>query len=132
ERVARRNDALEATVLDAREQADPVTEPFLLGDVDGHRLGKGLDLQDAGHDGEARKVALEEPLRCGHGLRPYDAVGVGVVLDDAVDEQERPAVRNEVLDLTRRVDRPCRRAASGLRSEEHTSELQSPYDLVCR
>src|SRR5207248_11641587 len=22
--------------------------------------------------------------------------------------------------------------ASGLRSEEHTSELQSPYDLVCR
>src|SRR5207248_7585240 len=25
-----------------------------------------------------------------------------------------------------------RRAAQGLRSEEHTSELQSPYDLVCR
>src|SRR5207248_10208900 len=23
-------------------------------------------------------------------------------------------------------------AGSGLRSEEHTSELQSPYDLVCR
>src|SRR5207248_7659056 len=31
-------------------------------------------------------------------------------------------------------DRPvaCRRRRAGLRSEEHTSELQSPYDLVCR
>src|SRR5207248_6416731 len=26
----------------------------------------------------------------------------------------------------------CRTAALGGRSEEHTSELQSPYDLVCR
>src|SRR5437867_5788357 len=35
----------------------------------------------------------------------------------------------------RRAERDCRRryaAAAGLRSEEHTSELQSPYDLVCR
>src|SRR5688500_19459978 len=27
---------------------------------------------------------------------------------------------------------PCRTSASGLRSEEHTSELQSPCNLVCR
>src|SRR5207248_7086923 len=27
---------------------------------------------------------------------------------------------------------PGRRASSRARSEEHTSELQSPYDLVCR
>src|SRR5207248_5390791 len=36
---------------------------------------------------------------------------------------------------TRRTcSRPSRRAQPGyrLRSEEHTSELQSPYDLVCR
>src|SRR5437867_8076268 len=26
----------------------------------------------------------------------------------------------------------CRYTASAFRSEEHTSELQSPYDLVCR
>src|SRR5207248_9620473 len=51
------------------------------------------------------------------------------------------------LGLTRRVDVPIaadarafavallaqlRRQAPGRRSEEHTSELQSPYDLVCR
>src|SRR5207248_9275614 len=30
-------------------------------------------------------------------------------------------------------DRLCRHlTSSGFRSEEHTSELQSPYDLVCR
>src|SRR5207248_10396508 len=28
--------------------------------------------------------------------------------------------------------RRIRRAENGRRSEEHTSELQSPYDLVCR
>src|SRR5437867_7562145 len=33
----------------------------------------------------------------------------------------------------RRRRRPCRRSwGSPPRSEEHTSELQSPYDLVCR
>src|SRR5207248_9853804 len=31
--------------------------------------------------------------------------------------------------ISGRWDRCCRRSA---RSEEHTSELQSPYDLVCR
>src|SRR5260221_9391930 len=30
------------------------------------------------------------------------------------------------------VERPIRRWQSGLRSEEHTSELQSHSDLVCR
>src|SRR5438094_1515404 len=36
---------------------------------------------------------------------------------------------------TRPSSQPARRsppAASSARSEEHTSELQSPYDLVCR
>src|SRR5207248_9174961 len=33
----------------------------------------------------------------------------------------------------RRAPRPCSRARrERSRSEEHTSELQSPYDLVCR
>src|SRR5437867_7779677 len=32
----------------------------------------------------------------------------------------------------RRVHRHRRRHGSRKRSEEHTSELQSPYDLVCR
>ena len=33
-------------------------------------------------------------------LEPDDPLGVGVVLDDAVDEQERPAMRDQRLDLT--------------------------------
>src|SRR5437867_8142203 len=32
----------------------------------------------------------------------------------------------------RRIRRPGCRARRSTRSEEHTSELQSPYDLVCR
>ena len=57
-----RDDPLEAHLVDPGEQADPITEPRLLRDVDGHRLGKRFHLEDAGHDGQAREVALEEPL----------------------------------------------------------------------
>src|SRR5207248_8783301 len=35
-------------------------------------------------------------------------------------------------DEPRQADEVCILAARGLRSEEHASELQSPYDLVCR
>jgi hypothetical protein len=35
------------------KQPDPVAEPGLLRDVDRHRLGEGLDLEDAGHDRQA-------------------------------------------------------------------------------
>ena len=83
---------------------DPVAEPRLLRDVDGHRLGERLDLEDAGHDRQAREVALEEPLGRGHALEPDDPLRVGVVLDDPVDEEERPAMRDQRLDLAGRVD----------------------------
>ena len=59
---------LKRHVVDAGEQADPVAEAGLLGDVDGHRLGERLDLEDAGHDRQAREVALGAPL--GRGDRP--------------------------------------------------------------
>ena len=98
------DDPLEAALVDPGEQPDPVAEPRLLGDVDGHRLGERLDLEDAGHDRQAREVALEEPLGRGHGLEPDDPLRLRVVLDDPVDEQERPAVRDERLDLAGRVD----------------------------
>jgi hypothetical protein len=39
-------------------------------------------------------MALEEPLGGGHALDADDPLFVRVVLDDAVDEQERPAVRD--------------------------------------
>ena len=95
---------LKRRLVDAGEQPDPVAEPVLLGDVDGHRLGERLDLEDAGHHRQAREVALEEPLGRGDALDPDDPLRLGVVLDDAVDEQERPAVRDQRLDLAGRVD----------------------------
>src|SRR5207248_9154515 len=45
-----------------------------------------------------------------------------------------PARRRRRAAWTSPPSRPCRsgRTAPRPRSEEHTSELQSPYDLVCR
>ena len=113
ERVARDDDPLEAALVDAGEQPDPVAEARLLGDVDGHRLGERLDLEDAGHDRQPREVALEEPLGGGHGLEADDPLRLGVVLDDPVDEQERPAMRDQPLDLAGRVDRGGWRVGHG-------------------
>ncbi len=112
ERVARLDDALEAALVDAGEEPDPIAEPGLLRDVDGHRLGKRLDLDDARHHRQPREVALEEPLGRGDRLEPDDPLRVRVVLDDPVDEQERPAVRDQRLDLARRED-ASRRARAG-------------------
>src|SRR5699024_12746646 len=52
--------------------------------------------------------------------------GIGVPMDDPVD---RGQVDNE---QQRRGDRPDRDRPDHPRSEEHTSELQSRFDLVCR
>ena len=61
--VAGLDDALEAALVDAREEPDAVAEALLLGDVDGHRLGQRLDLEHAGHHRQAREVALEDTTR---------------------------------------------------------------------
>ena len=104
EGVARHDDPLEADLVDAGEQPDPIAEPGLLGDVDGHRLGQRLDLHDARHDRQAREVATEEPLGRSDALLADDPLRVGVVFDDPIDEQERPAMRDECLDLAGGVD----------------------------
>src|SRR5439155_25148259 len=62
QRVSWGDDPLEAALLDAGEQPDAVAEALLLRDVDRHRLGKRLDLEDAGHDRQPGKVTLEKPL----------------------------------------------------------------------
>ncbi len=98
------HDALEAAVVDPGEQPDPVAEPGLLGDVNRHRLGERLHLEHPGHHRQTREVALEIPLAGGHALDPDDPLGLRVVLDDPVDEQERPAMRDQRLDLACRVD----------------------------
>src|SRR4029079_5738272 len=63
-----------------------------------------LDLDDAGHHRQAREMTLEIPLARGDTFDPDDPLRPGVVLDDAVDKQERPAVRDQRFDLARRVD----------------------------
>src|SRR5438094_3926175 len=45
--------------------------------------------------------------------------------DPAAPRDQRPRRHAEGRDV-------ARRSAAGARSEEHTSELQSPYDIVCR
>jgi hypothetical protein len=95
---------LEAALVDRGEEAEPIAEARLLGHVDAHRLGQSLDLEHARHDRLAGEVALEEPLGGGHGLEADDPLGFLVVLDDPVDEQERPAMRDELLDLAGRQD----------------------------
>src|SRR2546426_8179431 len=44
----------------------------------------------------------------------------------------RPAVRAQAVRVRRLRPGPARRATRLARSEEHTSELQSPCNLVCR
>src|SRR5207248_11770521 len=65
----------------------------------------------------------------GDGVLPAGRAPLGLVLSrhraDAVVSRAR-AVRHWRLSVTARC------WVSGVRSEEHTSELQSPYDLVCR
>src|SRR5207248_9132753 len=68
------------------------------------------------HSFPTRRSSDLEPARIGRGdVRERDARRVGDRGLDAVRRgEERPA------------------GADDARSEEHTSELQSPYDLVCR
>src|SRR5207248_9247356 len=48
-------------------------------------------------------------------------------------ERRGPAIEeHQIESITLRADVGIERDQRGRRSEEHTSELQSPYDLVCR
>src|SRR5699024_12015904 len=51
----------------------------------------------------------------------------GIVLDDGMDEKFI-----EFTDVTTNIEKAVRDADIIMRSEEHTSELQSRFDLVCR
>ncbi len=93
------HDALETALVDTGEQADAVAEALLARHVDRHGLRQRLHLDDAGHDRHVREVAAEEPLARGHRLLAADVAARAVLLDDAVDEQERPAMRDELLQL---------------------------------
>src|SRR5207248_11115854 len=67
------------------------------------------------------------PTRRSSDLRPSDRAGVWV---------QRGQRSRDLHDARRRARKIQRYRSPGqaidIRSEEHTSELQSPYDLVCR
>src|SRR5205807_5418743 len=94
----------------------------------GRRLHRARERTLAGRDGAARHAP-----RRGWGLRPSQTAG-------GAPAPAARALPPEARGLAARLDRPgaavagpLRLAPSGrLRSEEHTSELQSPCNLVCR
>src|SRR5699024_12503859 len=64
------------------------------------------------------------------GLAPTQSPGTGETATDGLQEQlagARRAERRRIL-----TDHVCEHVAAILRSEEHTSELQSRFDIVCR
>src|SRR5207248_1063586 len=72
-------------------------------------------------------------------IRPVRAAQVlGVVALDALhlvaraEDQRHALVEREQIHLHEALAAGRRATPGLLRSEEHTSELQSPYDLVCR
>src|SRR5437867_10320663 len=67
-----------------------------------------------------------------HTLSLHDALPISFAQGDHVDPNELLTMKCDVL-VPAAVDRVITGKNAGkLRSEEHTSELQSPYDLVCR
>src|SRR5437868_12264863 len=59
-------------------------------------------------------------------LSLHDALPIFLRRQNPAAEALQVGVRND------RLHQPCRQAATAVRSEEHTSELQSRFDLVCR
>ena len=97
EHVSRLDDALEAAVVDAREERDAAA--VLLGREhrDGAALGDRLDREHARHHRSAGKVAGEPPAVGGNG-EPPDDLAARLELDDLVDEEKRMPVRDDRLD----------------------------------
>src|SRR5438094_4108273 len=58
--------------------------------------------------------------------------GPGVRLFSQVALPSRMPIETPVEDISATLAAPPSSRVAEIRSEEHTSELQSPYDLVCR
>src|SRR5947208_9353946 len=65
-------------------------------------------------------------------VRQINAVGAADAQDSRADGLENVGDSRALADLDQIPGRHYDFAASGQRSEEHTSELQSPDHLVCR
>src|SRR5437763_6929862 len=74
----------------------------------------------------------QRPATVGHGDRDHDFIGARRVVDPHFHAVEMAPDKGRILVAERNVERRARPARPQGRSEEHTSELQSPMYLVCR
>src|SRR5204862_7062023 len=65
-------------------------------------------------------------------LSLHDALPIFITIDDLGEVSRRAALMNEVAGRDREALDLLNATKDDLRSEEHTSELQSRRDLVCR
>src|SRR5207247_5670599 len=77
----------------------------------------------------SRIQRVVRPILSGHPEEGRRAARVGPEVRGGA---EVPVARRVVLQQTRRGERPSDRPVVDVRSEEHTSELQSRVELVCR
>src|SRR5437762_10835289 len=83
-----------------------------------HGSGGGAPRATAGAEARCAEEAIERPRPDEAGSRPGDRL--------------TPIGDRGIVASWRRRTRACLRAGRCVRSEEHTSELQSPMYLVCR
>src|SRR5688500_19662625 len=98
-----------------------------------HRPRRGEDAPSSVDVGEPVDPDAEALSRSGEDEQVDRQTGLEVRRDQRVPARELPRVtgaRGELLACGR--EDPDLRLAGGGRSEEHTSELQSPCNLVCR
>ena len=95
--VARNNGAAELDLVEGKEHGELAGVFEFARQEQAGELGHGFDDEDAGHDGRAGVVALEEGLVDGDVLDAHGA-SVAVHLDDAIDEQHGVAMGHEADD----------------------------------
>src|SRR5207248_10288391 len=84
---------------------------------------------DLGGSPNVSAVQPAEAVRGAAEARPAWAISSAATAPHSSSLVLAPAISPP---LPRTDARPLRAACHAFRSEEHTSELQSPYDLVCR
>src|SRR5437867_5357988 len=76
---------------------------------------------------------MDSPMFVGEVRMKISRVGVSWILSGGNQEVCGPTKSSKYLHVRRATARRNRRSSDvSVRSEEHTSELQSPYELVCR
>src|SRR5437867_10762339 len=95
------------------------------------KSGRDYGLQEGHHGAKFRTELLDRVLLLA--LARGEKIGAAffILCDPGLCESAVANLREDLTHLFARLFGDDARSG-GIRSEEHTSELQSPYDLVCR